>query len=391
MNIVIATWSYWPNSDGVQMVSQYQAEGLVKRGHKVSVLVKRSTDRMTEECVHNGVAIYSFCYKAFMRYEYGQKSKFQKKLLELTETADVFMAVGGQAFAFTWSCKILDRIPCRKVLFMHGMREPHINWKKLHDVKHLWKELLLTPYYNLFFKRHWKQMMKYDACCHLFKNDASYNYFVEHGFQHNFVIMNACEEALFKEELQCDLDDAVRRYEIGRPYFVQVANYAKRKNQKEAVNAYYHMESNRCTLVCIGSQKNAYMRELMDLNDKLAGEHPEKEKAHILLEVPREDTVKLIKASYASLMTSQNEYFPITIAESLAAGKPYISSNVGNVPMLPGGNVYHDLYELHYWLDYYVGHEAYVKMLGTIGKLYADENMHTDKKVGELERVLSGF
>lgn len=38
MKILISAFTYWPAVDGVQNVTQYQAEGLAARGHDVTVL-----------------------------------------------------------------------------------------------------------------------------------------------------------------------------------------------------------------------------------------------------------------------------------------------------------------------------------------------------------------
>ena len=38
MRILICAFTYWPAVDGVQNVTQYQAEGLAARGHDVTVL-----------------------------------------------------------------------------------------------------------------------------------------------------------------------------------------------------------------------------------------------------------------------------------------------------------------------------------------------------------------
>ena len=38
LNIVFTAHTYYPNKDGVQMVTQYMAEGLAKLGHNVTVI-----------------------------------------------------------------------------------------------------------------------------------------------------------------------------------------------------------------------------------------------------------------------------------------------------------------------------------------------------------------
>ena len=48
MRILFSTFSYYPNKDGVQTVTQYQAEGLAKLGHNVTVITSNN-----ENCKKN--------------------------------------------------------------------------------------------------------------------------------------------------------------------------------------------------------------------------------------------------------------------------------------------------------------------------------------------------
>ena len=57
MHIVFVTHTYWPHLDGVQMVNQYMAEGLVNAGYRVTVLTSKLEGYNQYE-MHNGVEIY---------------------------------------------------------------------------------------------------------------------------------------------------------------------------------------------------------------------------------------------------------------------------------------------------------------------------------------------
>lgn len=387
MNIVIAVNSYWPNKDGVQMVTQYEAEKLVELGHNVTVMTSM-VDGCKKDEIHNGVRIIRFIHKCRLKYHYGEKSAFQNFLIANNDKIDVFIAVCVHNIPFLWTRSILNKMKCRKVLYMHGMRPEHINFKKLHDLKHLPKELILTPYWNVFFLKNWKKITKFDATCHLFENDESNQYFKKHGYKNNYIIPNCCEDELFAEYVEEDKSYFLKKYYIDKPYFLLVANFDTRKNQKEALLSYYNSEINKCTLVFIGSTRNKYAEELEDMNEQLSSKYPCKEKPLILYNISREDTRMFIKASYAILMVSQNEFFPITIVEGMASRKPFISSNVGMVSKLPGGNIYHDTDELNYWLNYYQLQQEYVYKLGQIAYDYADKNMRINVQIRRLENIL---
>ena len=56
MNIIFTVATYYPKTDGVQLVTQYHAEELAKKGHKVTVITSK-IDGQTNREVHNGVEI----------------------------------------------------------------------------------------------------------------------------------------------------------------------------------------------------------------------------------------------------------------------------------------------------------------------------------------------
>ena len=104
--------------------------------------------------------------------------------------------------------------------------------------------------------------------------------------------------------------------------------------------------------------------------------------------ISREETVSLIRNSYACFMSSMNEYFPITIIEAMAAGKPFISTNVGIISLLPGGNIAHNTNELSYWLEFYSKNCEYVLQMGNIASKFAFDNLQLEDKILQLEKIL---
>lgn len=386
MNIIMATWSYWPSKDGVQMVTQYEAEGLTKLGHQVTILTQHKSGMSREE-EHNGVHIVRFKHRLRLRIPVGEKKEFQAYLREHIAECDAFVSICAQSFTYMWSKPLLRDMHCRKVVYMHGARDEHINFKKLHDWKHLPKEMLLTPYWNLWFKRNWKSLCQYDAAVHLFENDGSYRYFTEHGFRNNYVLVNACEPELFETPDPAAIAAVKQRYGISGEYFLQVANMCLRKNQIEAVRAFYEAGAGG-ELVLIAAEDNDYSVQVQALVDSFPTDV--KTRIHILTGISREDTRELIRGSTTTLLTSQNEYLPVTIIEGMAAGVPFLASNVGSVPMLPGGVIYHDFSELCYWMRYFSAHADFCQSMGAIARGYADEHMRTETAVARLELILTG-
>lgn len=391
MHVVFATHSYWPHQDGVQMVNQYLAEGLVRAGHKVTILTNR-LDGYNEHDSHNGVEIYRFIHKLIFKFNFGESRKFKKFLLENEEDIDVLIVVGAQSFAGEWTMQISNKLSCKKIMYMHGMRSEYMDISRIKTVNHFFKESILTIWFRVYFKRYWHKIMEFDAAIHLFERDNSLIYFKKYGFNNNFVIKNSCDKTLFEEKkINKDLDRIKEKYEIRNKYFLSVANYGKNKNQKRAIKAYYDSETEDISLVFIGSERNKYFEELERLNFVMGENGKGTHEVKLLYGVSREDTVNLIKGAYAIVLSSDNEYFPVTILEGLAAGKPYISTNVGVVPQIPGGVIAHNDSEFAYWIEYFAKYPQFAEELKKIGKEYALRELYVEDKIQQLENIIKSI
>jgi glycosyltransferase involved in cell wall biosynthesis len=370
------------------MVNQYMAEGLAELGHEVTVVTCFRPETEKQEN-HNKVNIVRFKVDCFLKYNYGEKREYQKYVLEKRDTFDVILSITTSDAFTIWLYPLLNQIHCRKVMYQHGMYDGHLHLNRVHSLERLIKQLLLTPYWELFHRRHWKQIMKYDACIHLFEGDSSHRYFEQRGFLNNVVIMNSCEQSLFEPVAEED-ESVLQKYDVRAPYFIYVANFCSRKDQKLAVQSFYRMKNQGAELVLIGSTENGYLRELKELEVALREKNPKHGKVHMLAGISRQDTVSFIRKSYACLMSSNNEYLPITIIEAMACGKPYISTNVGVVSKLPGGVIASEPEDLTYWMEYYLNHFQMVEQMGQIASQYVRENMYLEDKVRQLECVLIG-
>lgn len=392
MNIVFVTNTYWPQKNGVQMVNQYLAEGLVTRGHNVIVLTRGVENGLIEEEYHNGVHIkrFSIRYTKYRKYV-GDIKGVRQFLLDLNQNGkmDVMISVSANSLAGVCAFPIFKYLKCKKLLYNHGMRDGKLHIDKITSLKSFLKECILVVMDGLFYKVNWKYISQYDAAIHLFPHDSSHEYFLKKGFNNNHVILNACEQALF-EDASGD-ETCVKKYHIDNPYFIFVANYCFSKNQNRAIEAFYKANIMDKDLVLIGSKRNDYCEKILKLLSNMKKKYCNHGKVHILYDVSRTDTISLIRSSYACFMSSMNEYFPITIIEAMATGKPFITTNVGIVSLLPGGNIAHNTKELSYWLEYYARNEEYVSCMGKIASEFAVANLKLEDKILQLEQILNSL
>lgn len=384
MKIIVTVLTYYPKTDGVQMVTEHLAEGLAMRGHDVTVLTNKFENDIRNES-YNRVKIVRFFTKSKFCINYGEKKEFQKYLLEHDDESMVLITVNADTVFAEWTYPLMKQLKCKKIMYQHGMRVEKIQWKQFHSRRMLIKSLIATPIRRLFYRRYWKQIMQYNVCIHLFEDDSSYRYFKRCGFVNNVVITNGCDELFFEDVQDTKVKD---KYCIEKPYFIYVANYAIHKNQIRAVECYYNSSYTDMELVLIGSKENSYTETLREKEKLLYQKTGENGKVHILTGISREETIELIKNSYACLVTSETEHLPVNILEAMAAGKPFISTNVGAVSKLPGGNICVEDNEIVYWMKYYKNHPLYVKDMGAIAREFAINNCRQEEKVRQLENII---
>lgn len=380
MKIVVAVMSYYPHEGGVQTVTKYLAEGLAEKGHEVIVLTAQSAGDATAETYHQ-VHIKRFAIGTFLKlFPTGEQQAFRTALLDECRDADVFVNVCDNTPLAILVYQEIDHIRCRRVLHLHGMFDGHFHFRQCHTLREYIRRLLLTPLWELFHRYYWDKMTQFDACVHLFEQDSSHRYFVRHGYLHNHVVMNSCESTFFDGQSR---QSVLEQYHITRPYFIYVANYSSNKNQLRAVKTYLSSGCQTTDLVLVGSSSNRYFRKIQSVLEQ----SPQKERVHLLSAVPRQDTIDLIKNAYAFLMTSNSEYYPISIIEAMACGKPFICTDVGVVSQLPGGKVCRSDRELADWMHYYEANPTFVSQTGAEARAYAQENCYLPQIISQFETI----
>lgn len=378
MNIIFTVATYYPKTDGVQLVTQYQAEGLAKKGHKVTVITSKLEGKPDCE-IHNGVEILRVDAYNFYYWHKGNKKEYQNIVLKKTRNADALVAVCLQSFSADWLLDVLPQIKCKKILYLHGMPDFKVHISDFNNLKKLAKTTFRNIRWKYFYTVHLNQIKRFDAITHLYKNDNSYKYFLSKGYKNNYVIENACNDIFFE-----NID-----YDNKKKYFIYVGNYCDRKNQELALKAFYEANLTDFGFVFIGSQKNEYCNKLISLNDSLKEQNRE-HNVEILYGIPREKISEYTKNAYACVISSNYEYYPITIVESLAVGNPFISTDVGIVKLLPGGVIANTKEEISYWMEFFGKNEEYKNELGKAGRNYALKNLRIETKVKALEDIIRG-
>lgn len=372
MKIIITVNTYYPLTDGVQSVTQYHAEGLLKLGHEVTVVTVLHSG-MSEVEWHNGVKIIRYNIQTKHAMHVGDKKGYRNLITALCKDADVLLNVSTQTATTEVLFPILDDLKVKKILYMHGMHD--FSWRQydiVYSLHKIWNNIRWGWDYLL----NGKYLKKYDEVIQLHDFDKATTFFKDKYNIDSVIIENAAEDIFFeKSDNQCG------------NYLLNVSNFDSRKNQEFILEAYYKSNQKVMDLILVGSIKNEYSKYLSTLKvefDKKYGERNVK----ILEKVPREEIAKLVQQSNIFLLGSKWEAFPIAIVEAMAAKRPFISTDVGIVRFLPGGVTINTIDEMVYWIDLFSKNPKIADEYGKIGGEYAENNFNIKGKVALLDDII---
>lgn len=378
MKIVFTTHSYYPTQNGVQYVTEYLAEGLAHRGHEVAVLTAEESERGDE--VHNGVRIMRINIPVWHTIYMGDKKAYKKLILSATQDADVMINVCMQCPTTDLIMPYLYEIDCRKILCMHGMAAIHFTKNDMRSLgaffHKVWTIIRWSPFYHSVSK----QIGLYDTVTHLHQEDIANRYFRKHYGVAGEVLENAVDNRFFS--------DGTAKKELDCPYMIYVANYFPLKNQEYVLNAFYaSKETKDFSLIFIGSKRTEYYEALVQKNISLSEAYGRRD-IKFLAGVSREETISLVRGAFMFLMGSDVEMYPVVIAEAMAAGVPFICTDVGCVKYLPGGVVVHSIGEMAKCISELIYNDEERMRLGYEGYRYAVEHNKIEKKVDQMEELI---
>ena len=373
MRVLIIVASYYPHFDGVQKVTQYQAEWLVKLGHQVTVLTSDRRGEYVKQEEHNGVNIIRINAYNKNMFHFGDRHVFDNLVLGFSDEVDCIMCVSVESFAADWILPLLKKIKCKVVLMNHGMHG--FNWTKQNTAssKEICKKILRDIRWGFFYTFNWKRITRFNEVVYLHNKDYAYEFYTRKGYTNNHIIFNAVDDVFFDSN------------EIKENIIINVGSYNERKNQMLCLEAFYKSHIDNWKLVLIGNPRNAYYDNLISYNMKLAQTYGIRN-VEILCELDRDKTIELIKKSRIYLLTSTWEAFPVSLIESMSTGASFVSTDVGIVKYLPGGITCQNDRELTEALELMASGSW--SEYGKCAQEYSAENFRQEIQVRKLEKVL---
>ncbi|MBZ1518986.1 glycosyltransferase family 4 protein [Leuconostoc mesenteroides] len=372
MKIIITVNTYYPLTDGVQFVTQYHAEGLVKLGHEVTVVTVQH-DGLADTELHNGVKIIRYNIQTKHAVHVGEKGGYRNLITSLCTNADVLLNVSTQTATTEVLFPILKKINIKKILYMHGMHD--FSWrygdlfyfvhKVWNNIRWGWDYLVNAKYFKM-----------YDSVIQLHELDEATLFFKKKYNIDSLIIENAAEDSFFESSSY-----------TGADYLLNVSNFDSRKNQEMLLESFYKIKNHRIGLILVGSKKNKYSTHLKKLKNNFDTKYGKRD-VNILDAVPRDKIVKLVQQSKIYVMGSKWEAFPISIIEAMAAGKPFVSTDTGVIRFLPGGVTVKGVDEMVYWINTFLDNPQLASKYGMAGQCYARNNFMITRKVEQLNDII---
>ncbi|MEO7098017.1 MAG: glycosyltransferase family 4 protein [Luteolibacter sp.] len=334
MKIVIATFTYAPNIDGVAEAARMMVENFRNAGHEVRVatgLVESMTDRPT--CEESYIRRFAITGSPAVGFGFhGEIEAYREFLYGFNP--DVIVFHGWDTWPTEVTLPILPELPCKSVILSHGYSARIIpNLKRF--PWGILRYLRWLPY--VFDLPH--QLRTFDRVVFLsYKTDFGRFY---DGWVAEFidcknirVIPNSVTA-----ELKSNSSNFREKMGLGEGIlFLCVANYSPRKNQEMALKAFCRANIPGSLLVFIGSSLGDYGRRVQEIWYSQQASHPDLN-VYFMEDLTRMEVVSAFRSCDTLVLSATAETQPIVIIEAMACGKPFISTDTGCVSELGGGVV----------------------------------------------------
>lgn len=312
MRILHTVESYYPAVNGMAEVVKQLSERLVQMGHSVTVAARKDANR--KDFIVNGVEIKEFDVTG--NYTIGLKGDVESyKSFLLNSDFDIITNFAAQQWATDVALPILKNIRGKKVNVPTGFSGFYSdNYKAYYEYMKAW-------------------MKDYDANVFLSDNYRDINFARENGITKNFLITNGADE---REFASTEVKTDIRKLFGLKPdcfLVLHVGSYSGAKGHKEAIEIFLRSSIKNGALLMIGNNLDYFKKRsifkyyktgLLWLSKMLSS------KKVILTSAERNITVDAYKQADAFLFPSQIECSPIVLFEAMAAGIPFLTTDVGN-------------------------------------------------------------
>lgn len=380
-HLLLTTDDYYPRTGGVPAVSRYLCEGLAQKGYKVTVVTIKYDSLPAKESF-NGVDIVRFeIHTTRLKFISGEITEFKNYI----QQANVDILINECPEALTSRCLypiLVDLKDVIKILHVHGFGGLFQYPLKINFSGRMLKAFKYRLFYLLYLR---KYLSLYDLCLCLSEVDSSKTTLEKYA-QRVKILRNAVDDIFFETS---NRENPLLKYAqpTNKRYCLSIANYFPYKNQKGILLEFYKSVNDDISIIFIGKGSSRYFAELIAYNLELEKTYGKKD-VFFLSGVAREDIPDILSNATLYLVGSFFEEFSISIIEAMAKGVPFVSTNVGNTRLLPGGVVVESISQMHKSIDLLLNNAELYKECSYRGRAYAMQNCRTEYAVDQLEKYI---
>ena len=390
MRILHTCHTYWPHADGVSVVMQRVSEGLAARGHDVTVATGPGAGPPTE--VRNGVTIRRFdiAGNEALGYE-GDTRTFTDFVTSFA--TDVVLAYAAQICTTDLLLPLVPSLAAVTVLAACG-------YGGLHD-----------PRYADYFAHLPARLRTFDAVVYHSGGYQDAAFAARHALTNGVVIANGADPP--------PDSPAARSFRAAhgireRRLLLCVGRVEANKGQDTVLEAlaasrvtdaaavFVCPEISRYAAGALRTPAGPLYRERWEARalahrvarrlsgrpaGRLSWRLPHGNTVYVLAGLPREDVLAAYGDADLFVFGSRVECAPLVILEAMAAGLPFVSTPVGNVPELAGGVLVGDAGEMAAAVHRLVRHGGEWQQLARAGREAWSRDHRWEHIVEQYERL----
>ena len=384
--VLLTTFTFPPNQDGVAMASSNLAAGLTAHGYDVTVATRVHPSRKGNEIPGTRVAEFAVDGSASARFSFtGEVERYVEFVRAFA--CDFIVCQSWDAWSTSLAQKAFRDNPAKKVLVSHGFTSHLLNF---HPKPFFGLGVWLGTLPIAFSAP--RIMRSYD--CVVFNSERrDFRRFFDHtlahwtGYRAHSIIPNGISRDV-REPIKINFR---KKYEIETTSLVlNVANYGDRKNQILALAVFAEANVPDSTMVFIGSERNEYTLRLENHLLRLRSSGF-KLPVKILFELPRLDLAAALQSADVFLLTAKAETMPFALLESIMNGVPFVSTNVGCVEEIPGGMIAQSRGGLVRHLRSMLENRTMREQLGKAASLIAEAEYTWEKSAERFASLLEGL
>lgn len=310
MKICHLVQNYHPSVGGMQTVVKQLSERLVAAGHDLTVLTSINKERSAQ--VINGVKIIDFAIDGnFVNGFTGTKAEQERFLQALVKEYDIVTIFAAQHWVSDLALANLDKIKAKKVFVPNG-------FSRLHDPR----------YKKLYFTRMPAWLKAFDMNIFLSEQYQDCQFAINNSVVNYQVICNGADEREFASPGSVDWR---RSLQIANDelLILHVGTHTGEKGHREAMEIFNKAEFNRPALLLLVA--NDFPNGCKDECLRLAASTANQGKRIVMVDLERPQVVEAFKAADIFLFPSNLESQGMVILEAMAAGLPFLATDVGNI------------------------------------------------------------